>query len=108
METKTLSDRLAALKNYATRYEVAATHPDGRRLLVVYTPRKSRRGILAFNPNTARALVAVCGADSFTKGKGGAILIGEWTVDFTGRTQREALTVGELPFVQDVAPAVAR
>ena len=93
---------------HRTRYEIAATHPDGRRLLIAYTPRVSRHGLLAAMRHNAGAVIAVLGigdADTITWGtqpRPHAITCG-WRVEFTGRTQRDARSEGELPFVCDAA-----
>lgn len=41
----TIDERLERLKNHRTRYELAATHADGRKVLIRYTPRQGRRGL---------------------------------------------------------------
>ena len=40
-------EKLERIKNYATRYEVALTLADGRKMLVCYTPRKNKTGLLS-------------------------------------------------------------
>ena len=90
-----------------TRYEITARHADGRELLVVYTSQKSRHGLLKavqgnasvlfsddalFGPITAKPLPNVRS--------------GEWTIAFSGRTQRQALNEGERPFVLESEAAI--
>lgn len=87
--------------NEATRYELIATNGE-RTILVGYAARKNRQGGLAMlteklsdrlhrlakatgtrpeNWQTARGQIATCDG---------------WTVTFSGRTQREVRTLGEL------------
>ncbi len=43
--TTSLQNRLGRLRNRPTKYELVASHPDGRRVLIAYTARKGRTGI---------------------------------------------------------------
>lgn len=87
-----------------TRYEITATHPDGRAFLVGYTPRLSRPGLLAAMQNVGNAIVeklAIGDDDALTFGtkpRPHAKTTG-WMIGFTGRTQRDAKQSGELPFI---------
>lgn len=81
-----------------TRYEIAAKHPDGRAVVVAYTPRKSRPGILAAMRRRGPELVAALAVSddhelTWTKGLDGwgANLGNGWRVAFTGRTQLDAV-----------------
>jgi hypothetical protein len=102
-----LADRLARLANHHTRYELIAVSPEGRRVLLGYTARRSRSGLRAMLRQNAPSVVAVCGSDSFGLAKRAAdgATVGAWRVVFSGRTQREAIIAGELPFVVRVASA---
>lgn len=105
--------KLALLQNRATRYEVAVTHADRRRVLLCYTAKHSSRGLtdalrgrmvevgtfLAL-PDEARFAVQA-GENRITASSGGE-------VSFTGRTQRQAIMEGELPFILDLVPAEER
>jgi len=54
-----------------------------------------------------KKLVAIAGATRFTfaaRARDGA-RIGDWTVRFTERTQRDCLLEGELDFIEDVSAA---
>ncbi len=88
-----LERRLARLKNYRTRYELAIRHPDGRCYLVSYSDRKSRDAIFHSVAAESRAtrLIELTGDPQIRFGKRVAdgATMGEWTVNFTGRTQRE-------------------
>jgi hypothetical protein len=87
-----------------TRYEITATHSDGRAFLVAYTPRLTRPGLLHAIQVRSEAIVAKLGAavgdrfDVHLKPRIHATLAG-WTIGFTGRTQHEAKMAGELPFI---------
>jgi len=96
----TTQQKLDRLKNYRTRYELIASHPDGRKLLIRYTARQGRRGLLDALTMDAARVCQVLGADDIHWGKRAADggHMGEWTVKFSGRTQREAILGGELPF----------
>ena len=98
--TATLEARLERLKNYRTRYELVAEHPDGRRVLVRYTSRDNRRGLYGALTQDCEGICAFFGTDAITFGKRSAdgATMGEWRLRFTGRTQREAILAGELPF----------
>lgn len=92
--------RLEALKHYSSRYELVATHPDGRKVLVGYTPRRGRSGLFDMLAKNGVAWVKFSGSENITFGKrvaDGAIS-GKWSINFSGRTQREAICNGELPF----------
>jgi hypothetical protein len=115
MDKKT-SDRLAALSNRGTSYEYALSGPGGERFLVVYC-RKTRPGVSAALHRVAVGTLTrleLVEAVSGQRGQGWAwtgrtsCAANGWTLAFTGRTQREAISQGELPFVADkVADALA-
>lgn len=96
--------------NEATRYELIAT--DGtRKILVGYMSRKSRREVILFLTVEMReilpearihALARSTGteaADWVTGERNEQVFArnGSWVVKFSGRTQREVVTTGELP-----------
>lgn len=102
------------MHNRPTRYELAAKHADGRAYLICYCCGKGRRDVLAAVREPARAsrLVHLAGSDDITFGKRVAdgARFGGWVINFTGRTQREAIIAGELPYCGDLpepAPAPA-
>lgn len=93
--------------NDPTLYEIAAIHPDGRRVLVVYTARRSRSGLLKAcrESEQAQAIVALCQCETWSawpKAEQG-MKCGEWSIRFTGRTRKDAKAEGELPFILDPA-----
>jgi hypothetical protein len=85
-----------------TRYEIAARHRDGHKLLIGYTPHKSRPGLLATVQKHGLEIIAVLGISESDQ----IIIeiqppyccrIGEWCIVFTGRTEARAKREGELP-----------
>lgn len=95
-----------------TTYEIAAEHPDGRRLLVVYAARKTRSWLL----DTIRerydsiSTATDCHADRVENITGGtypACTYGPWRIRYTGRTRLQALAEGPLPFVSEIARQAA-
>lgn len=97
---RTAEQRLANLKHHATLYELAIT--DGTTMyLVCYSDRKGRSGILGCIRNKGRGerVVALTGSETLTFAKRAAdgATLGRWTINFTGRTERQAIAEGELP-----------
>lgn len=93
-----LEAKLGRIALYRTRYELAAIHTDGRRILVGYTDQRSRAGLLGMVQQRGTKFTDATGADSITwlaRAADGASA-GDWVVKFTGRTQREAYIEGEL------------
>ena len=71
----------------------------GQRLRLCYTARNNRHGIADAIRTGGEDLVRVAGCDAFTFGKGPTAKIGDWSVTFSGRTQREAIAAdAELPW----------
>ena len=100
----TTQEKLAALRNYGTKYEIALKLlSDGREFRVCYSGRKSRSGLLsavqAAGPDILR--VTSMPDDARMEWKDGAMKLGTVaTIRFTGRTQRDAICSGELPRVR--------
>ena len=102
-----LEAKLAKLKNYATRYELAMIRGDDR-ILVCYTNRRGRAGIMDAVHSRATAMIWRTGTDriTFAKRAGDGATMGDWSIQFTGRTQRECYIEGALPYVENL-PAAA-
>lgn len=98
--------RLERLKYYSSSYEIALIGPEGKQL-VAYTSRRSRRGLLdvIFEAARGKAIVAITGEEQFRIEKGAKLALGAWRIEFTGRTKRQAILEGELPFILDNIPA---
>jgi hypothetical protein len=98
----TTQQRLARLSNRVTLYETVATYGT-QTVLVVYCGKNKTRFFRAIAENDqerAKKLVELTGAERITVGKGTVLgTIGEWTIKFTGRTQRDAIVEGEHPYL---------
>jgi hypothetical protein len=115
---RTKEEKLARLRLYATRYEIAAVHSiTGLKWLVMYsqTSRSSvLRGLQAevdevlFGVKLTRIhkLAQATGtvAGDWTTKRGLIAECGDWRVVVTGRTQREAIIEGELPSIYRPQP----
>lgn len=92
-----VTDRLERLRHQTTRYELVMRHTKtGEKRRVCYTARRNRRGLFDAMRSNGEALVRITGAQEFTFGTGSTATIGDWSVSFSGRTQREAISNGEL------------
>ena len=103
--------KLEAIQRRATRYELAAIHGDGTtRVLIGYTSRQSRSGIMAKcrqHGELVCKLTCPTGEEimSWPKPASSGMRIGsDWSIRFTGRTQRDAILEGEL---QSLTEAIA-
>lgn len=99
--TPELLAKLARLKNHHTRYEITATK-DGRAVLVGYTARTGRRGLLSMLQANGEAWGRFvrnpkCNITFRRPASAGADCAG-WHIRFSGRTQREAILSGEHDF----------
>lgn len=100
--TEVQERKLARLKNYRTRYEVAMVNGTDRRL-VVYMSDRSFTRLLSAVREKLEAVKVVAGADVWAENR--KLSAGDWRIEFTGRTQREAILNGELPFIGKVVVA---
>ena len=102
--------QLERIKHHATRYEVRLTLPDGRAMLVCYTPRKSKAGLLDALQSRGKAIFALMpemSEDSrlaWNNEMQGFMLGNGASAAFSGRTQRDAIMSGALPYIGDSAP----
>lgn len=89
-----------------TRYEITAEAEGRPTFLIGYTPRLSRLGLLDAMRKHGGAVIAKLGigdADEITwhtQPRPHATTAG-WRIGFTGRTQAEARTLGEHPFIAE-------
>ena len=100
MLTATQITRLKALHNRLTGYEVAAVRADGTKALVGYTRRHSGQGARALAVSKGKALLAYLGTDENCTAKptrNGWDFSDGSKITFTGRTERDAIQMGELP-----------
>jgi hypothetical protein len=98
--------RLERLRNCWTSYEVELALPDGRRMLVCYTQRRSLAGLREVIRGRWEPLVRAVGIpgspihDTPVMRDGRAYKFENGSVvRFSGRTQREAIISGELPYI---------
>lgn len=81
----------------ATRYELIATDPTGKRYLAGYVRIPSLQSAMRMLCQNGEAWVRTTGADQFLfkgvgKGrKGWTLHIGAWVVTYSGRTKLEAM-----------------
>jgi hypothetical protein len=98
--------------NEPTRYEVALVNAtSGRKILVRYTAGKSGRDLISQMQDAAERIVKITGANEWKfvdrKKRLAGIEIGpDWKLVFTGRTQRDARSEGEIEWIGD-APEIA-
>jgi hypothetical protein len=101
--------QLERIKHHATRYEVRLTLPDGRTMLVCYTPRKSKAGLIDALQSRGKAILAHMpdlpedAPLTYDKAQGFGLGNGARVV-FSGRTQRDAIMCGALPYIGDATP----
>jgi hypothetical protein len=106
------TSRLESIRHYGTAYEIVIIAPDGSRYLVGYTKRHSGDGLRRMLSRHAERIVSFVGVDSYTlRGRGlQPIDLGAGhRIEFSGRTEREAIISGELPAIPErgtPAPAV--
>lgn len=89
--------------NTATYYEIVAAGPNGERVIVGFTPRVSRTGLMKEITARGEELVALMnpGDDDMLRTRfrragfiaraPEAYTDGGWTIGFTGRTERDVL-----------------
>jgi hypothetical protein len=93
--------RLESLRHHHTLYEVALISPEGAKHLLCYTERSGRRLRAAVVKRAARVLATIAddGAVVTAVTKESLTLTGGWVVRFTGRTERESIINGALPYI---------
>ncbi len=98
-----VQERLSRIRNRRTLYELVVSHPDGRRVLLGYADRHSRNMLLRMARKHGQRLADLTGEEqlTFAKFSRDGARIGEWSIKWTSRTQREAIIEGELPFIAD-------
>jgi len=101
MLTVATGARLQALHGYATAYEITATNGADVRL-VAYTRQKSRHGILRALQRRGQMIIDQHNITEETPSTWGpraadGLTLGQWSIKFSGRTEREALIAGEYP-----------
>lgn len=91
--------RLTALKNYATRYEAVVT--DGATsYLLAYICGRSFRHLLTATQKRVESVNAATHSQAFVENR--KIVAGSFEIKYSGRTQRECIMHGELPYIAKV------
>ena len=95
-------NKLEKLRRHSTRYELIAQFPDGKVILAGYT-KFGKMNILDMLRNHNEFWLQFLSEDDkvvFAK-NGRSVQLGSIRVSFSGRTQRQAILEGELPFLGD-------
>jgi hypothetical protein len=94
--------KLERLRFAPSRYEIEIVASSGAKHLIAYTPRRSFRGLLDAVRQRGVAILRVVGMPEETQAErvGASLRFADGTViRFSGRTQRDAIMHGELPYV---------
>ena len=112
-DTTTTTAKREALRNRPTAYELALIAPNGERFRLCYCRRLGRWSVWRIAVAAAERIATRVGglpvdlrAKSTGKGRAAGLELLDrkdtptgWTIQPTGRTERDALTCGELPGV---------
>ena len=99
--------KLARLQGLSTRYEAIVRRADGATRLLCYSARHSGHGLRAALQQRAAEVLAFIGGDETTRATVRRHKAGPQSIELTGghvvawscRTQRDAIILGELPYV---------
>lgn len=99
-------EKLAAIQGQSTYYEIAIVRGD-ERYLFCYSAPTGRHALISCvvdNRKRCELLVRFAGVDDFTitRGKNAKMTVGDWSIEWTGRTQRQAISHGELEFFGNI------
>lgn len=92
--------KLTRLQRRATVYEIVLTHNEtGDRRLLCYSDR-TRSRVFRYAMKHGETLAAFCATDRWEPSTAAGVMatIGTWRISASGRTQREAIMHGELPW----------
>ena len=90
-----------------TRHEIELRHDYGRRFLVAYVARTTGQALRETiqEPERWTTITRITGCDAFAIVNPRAIAEGYrangWTLRYSGHTQRDRRSLGELPFILD-------
>ena len=101
----TTTEKLERLRNRGTQYELSCTMPNGTTCLVGYS-RPSKMGILSMIRKNGKAWAARISENDRIEfdSDGRSAKVGPFDIRFSGRTQREAICAGELPWFEEAIP----
>lgn len=94
--------KLARIQGRFTKYEVILTHKNYTSILLRYTGRKSRRGLIDAFDQCLSEVARLTGCKTAECVGDKIVTDNHWIVRFSGRTQRQAIINGERPFIADV------
>ena len=102
----TTQEKLERLHNGPTRYELIGEGPGGERVLIAYSMRTGRLAVLQSMQKHGPKIIELLGLDdkamlTWEKPAARGARIGAWSFRFSGRTQRDAISNGELPWIGD-------
>jgi hypothetical protein len=100
--TTTTRDKLARLSRYGTAYEVTATHQQHASILIGYTPRKSFAGLYDAFRQHGKHFGDLTGSETAERDRMMIVFDSGWIIRFSGRTERDAISNGERPFIRDL------
>lgn len=112
----TTQEKLQRLQGGLTRYELIAERGE-QRVLIAYCMRMGRHTILTACQKHGQALIDYMGISDkdllvfLRPAKLGAHIgpaSNPWSIRFSGRTQRDAISGGELPFIGDLGQKAVR
>ena len=93
--TENQTAKLAAIKNRSTLYELVIQR-GAEQFRLCYSARNNRRGMIDWIFRNGKELAAFSGSEEVRFGHGATAQLGDWHISFSGRTQREAISSGEL------------
>ncbi len=105
MLTAKQTHRLERLRNRGTLYELVAVHAESRQtILVGYGGNRShgRQALRRICEERIDSIRQFAGCQDVRMGKGASATCGEWTISWSGRTQRECIIEGERDFILDL------
>jgi hypothetical protein len=93
-----------------TRYEITAETMHSEPVLIGYSAPTTRTALLSFMQQHGQRLIDLCAISetdqlTFVRQPRWHALCAGWRIGFTGRTQRDACTLGEHIYISDVTIA---
>ena len=88
-----------------TLWELIAEHTDGRQVLIQYTGAPGLKHLYHALQDQKDYILRLFGTLEFERANTHDVrfVFGAWTVRYSGRTQRDAVSQGEYPFIRDVS-----
>ena len=95
---------LHSLRGRPTHYELILTGPAGEKYLILYCAFRTRHSILAAVSRNGQKIAAITGVSTLHFGKrvSDPVTIGDWRITWSGRTERDAIAEGQLPWVGEL------